>query len=498
MELRGAVAAILPYSLIMMLAAVVACQAAIAQSAFEPVAQDPAQTQIVERIHAIQTQDGDDSEALIVPFTELALLYEQAGELALANAATDQALYLIRVNHGLYSLDQAPLLRQAIGNDEASGNLASAWTRQEELVALARRHPEDLRTVPIFREVADKRMALFEAFTAGERPEQLIHGDYCEQFGQLFSCSRRDTARALIGDAQMYYADAIGALQRNQLYSSDELQALETELVRSSDVVRLRPELAMPQGYPAPGSHARLDEPRGLGHDELERYGTGADDRMYRDETAARLQQLGPRGARDEAATEVDAESPSTSQAFPSYYLFGRQSLVRLFDYAVASSAPLPDQLRAFAQIADWDLLYSRNAFALGEYEQVYALLEENGGAQALTEELFAPQLPIVLPSFGPNPLDSEQAEASTGYIDVAFRITKLGEPQRIEILDSTAAATEAAQEQLVRLIKASRFRPRVTDGEFGTSSVVVRYHSNDGQPVGAQNDAPLDQPGAP
>jgi hypothetical protein len=232
-------------------------QAAFAQSElesadFEPIANDAAQERVVAQIQEIRVREGINSEGLIVPLTELAVLYEQTGLHALANAAIDQTLQIIRVNRGVHTLDQLPLLQQAIANDTASGNLAAAWKRQEEIVALARRHPDDLRTVPIFHDVGDSRMALFGAWMAGEYPEQMLHGDYCESFGELFSCSRRGAARAIIGDAQMYYADAIEVLLRNKLYSSDELKALETELVRTSDMIRERSDLVGPSAAEIP------------------------------------------------------------------------------------------------------------------------------------------------------------------------------------------------------------------------------------------------------
>jgi hypothetical protein len=451
-------------------AAVAAGNVALAQPAFEPIAHDAAQAQIVEQLQENQARDGIDSEKLIVPLTDLALLYEQTGLHALANAAIDQALYIMRVNNGLHSLDQAPLLRQAIGNDEASGDLAAAWKREQELVALARRHPDDVRTVSIFREVADHRMAVFEAWMAGEYPEQMLHGDYCESIGQIFSCSRREAALAVVGDAQMYYADAIEVLLRNELYSDVELPALEAALVRTSDLVRQRPEQLI---RPGP---TQVNVLRAKGRDEAERYGVGASEVIFRDETAARLEELSPKGARYEPAIEVEEEPSKTSQDFPSYYLFGRQSLVRLYKYAVASSAPVVEEALALVELADWDLLYSHNSMALEEYAQVYARLQESDAGQAVIEELFSPRIPIVLPVFLP-PLTYEQTEASTDYIDVAFRISKLGEPQRVEVLETSSNVTDPTTEHLVRVIKTNRFRPRLMDGEFRTSSVVVRFY---------------------
>jgi hypothetical protein len=130
---------------------------------------------------------------------------------------------------------------------------------------------------------------------------------------------------------------------------------------------------------------------------------------------------------------------------------------------------------------------------AYSEYEQVYAWLKENGAEQEMIDEVFAPRIPVVLPAFDPNPFVSEETAAASGYIEVAFRITKLGEPARIEIVGATPDVTDAAKKDLEILIKTSRFRPRVIDDEFRASDVLVRYHVNDAPPVDGGDDAASD-----
>jgi hypothetical protein len=91
---------------------------------------------------------------------------------------------------------------------------------------------------------------------------------------------------------------------------------------------------------------------------------------------------------------------------------------------------------------------------------------------------VFAPEVPIVLPAFRPNPL---QTAIGNRYIDVTFEITKFGEPRRIEIVGATPTVPDTAKDELVDVIKTSRFRPRVTDGELGRASpVAARYYLND------------------
>jgi hypothetical protein len=141
--------------------------------------------------------------------------------------------------------------------------------------------------------------------------------------------------------------------------------------------------------------------------------------------------------------------------------------------YEIATAAPFEKQVEAFIRLADWD----EGERALEQYERALRVLQD-AGAQTLIGELFAPKTPVVLPTFLPNPLATAQSEAAVGYIDVAFEISDYGQSRRVKILDTTTNATDAGKKRLVELIQNSRFRPRLTDGEFARASpVVLRYY---------------------
>jgi len=133
-------------------------------------------------------------------------------------------------------------------------------------------------------------------------------------------------------------------------------------------------------------------------------------------------------------------------------------------------------------QIADWALLYSSyrksDEQVLTVYQQAYDLLTTRPAGDAALEQFFAPAIPVVLPSFLDNPLASEQTQATTGHVDIAFEITKYGEARDVEILDSTSNATRADEQRLAQFVLRSRFRPRVTNGQLTDSDqIVVRYY---------------------
>jgi hypothetical protein len=89
---------------------------------------------------------------------------------------------------------------------------------------------------------------------------------------------------------------------------------------------------------------------------------------------------------------------------------------------------------------------------------------------------LFSPNEPVVLPTFLPSPLTSEEPAEPTGHVDVAFDITELGAGERVEILAATPNVPAATRKRIVELIEHSLFRPRAVGGRFETSRVVVRY----------------------
>jgi hypothetical protein len=334
---------------------------------------------------------------------------------------------------------------------------------------LLRRHPDDVRTVPILRAIADKHLAVLADFVAGEKPPQIELGCfYKESIKSEGSCaagSRRTVIHGLLGEAQRHYSDAIAVMLRNELYDSEELHELEMQLLRVVASLRLFDV--------EPGQSHLVLVPRFAGPEVLE---------PWRSRTAAIMSLATwvppqPSDAPPDGAATV-WPAPKDGRLGQSYYR-GRQSLGRLYAYADASASPLR-RAAAIVQMADWELLYSHHGQAVNLYARAHALLEESGVAGEPFEQLFSPPTPVVLPAFQPNPLAADEAREPVGHIDIGFEITKFGRARRIEIL-AAANATDAAIERLDKLVATSRFRPRLTDGRFADATpVVVRYHLYD------------------
>jgi hypothetical protein len=158
-------------------------------------------------------------------------------------------------------------------------------------------------------------------------------------------------------------------------------------------------------------------------------------------------------------------------------YYRGRQSLRRLYGYAVVDGSPAPARAAALVHLADWDLLFSRNGLAVEGYALARRVLEEARSDDQAAARLFRPALPVVLPSFEPNPLARDETRPATGHIDVSFAISKYGNADDIEIVGA-ANADAAGRSALVALLKSRRFRPRYTmAGAPESAPIEVRYY---------------------
>lgn len=432
----------------------------------QPAGHADGDRQLLERIQEILSRDGPNSAALLEPLSQLLLLYLEGGDEGLAAVAIERAVQVVRVNSGLHSLEQAPLIQQLIRVEEARGNHAAAWQLEQGLLSLVRRHPNDVRTVPILRDIAAKQLKVLGDFVAGKNPPQVVLGcfykaSYASDAGNCESGSRKTAVHGMLGESQRNYSDAIAVMLRNDLYDSDELRELELELLRV--VASLRP-------FDVEPSHSHLVlVPRFAGPEFSE---------PWRSRTTAIAALAAwtppPFGGALGAADDVEL-MPEHARFSHSYYR-GRQSLGRLHSYAAASGNPTR-QADAITQLADWDLMYSRHGQAVKGYERAYAMLEEVGATPEAIEDAFAPPMPVVLPAFQPNPLAKDETRQATGHVDLAFAITKYGRGRDIELIGAENATPDAV-EGLVSFVKTARFRPRVSGGRFADATpVVVRYH---------------------
>ena len=420
--------------------------------------------ELQQQIAELQTETGLARPAgLVDPLRALAVLHQEAGNHALALAALEEARFVTRVHQGLASADEALLLRQQIRSEKALGNHARVWDLERDMITMARQHHEDVRMLQIFRELAEDRLEVAEKVAAGERPPLIYVGCYNDAPLPPYDYTRRtDDAlnpgcigginQRLIGrlraEILMYYADAIEIILRTGDYASPELRQFERAALRF-------------------GSGRGIVLP------------AGASDGSFASCSGGTLDDFLALEILDSCLAPV-ARRPG----FVVANVGNLPGLIRLMSYEIRSGAPAAARASALAELADWRIVTvppDRRRFDLPQgtfalYERAYRELQQSGDREASTQ-LFAPEWPVTLPVYEPNPLASTATESSR-YIDVAFAVTKHGLGERIEILDTSKGATGAEERDLIRLIESTSFRPRIIDGKLADSAPVsVRYH---------------------
>ncbi|MDY6983626.1 MAG: hypothetical protein SV422_11105, partial [Pseudomonadota bacterium] len=160
--------------------------------------------------------------------------------------------------------------------------------------------------------------------------------------------------------------------------------------------------------------------------------------------------------------------------------------MARLLAHEPRDAAERVRRAEILVQLADINVMRARRLDSYvgydtvrQQYEQAYAVLQQEGwGAQEL-EEMFAPALPVTLPSFEANGLASDGASGVAGYIDISFEITRQGKSRRVETTGMSASVERSQRRALERLIGLTTFRPRLVEGQVvDNAPVTLRYYT--------------------
>jgi hypothetical protein len=438
-------------SRLLVIAAATACGVALAQPTRELAPFEPEQ-RLLAQIDELQAEGGLYAEGLIEPLRELGMRYQESGDHVAAVVALQEARHIIRANRGLFSatVDEALVLSQQIRSEKALGHGERVWDLQHELIITARQHLDDIRMLPIFLDLIEDRTERLDVFSAtayrelppgiyvpcgsGVGPTRINSGNRAAPVpvSDAQNCEYgtwRTVVARLHGAVLRNYADAIAVLIRNGDYASQELRDLEKQAL---SLVPLQRDVTCYVGF------------------------------------------------REFLESELVGSCVDTAGGAG---VGGWASLMRLVYYEVRSGGSAAALATAYAELGDWYLRtehLSRGAkfspadqIALTLYEQAFAELRDDAGESLA--RIFSPELPVMLPTYVPNPLASVE---TSRFIDVAFTITTYGEAAEIEILGSSESATGTEERALIRLVKYASFRPRAVDGKLADSApVVVRYY---------------------
>jgi hypothetical protein len=218
-------------------------------AASDPYESEP-YNELLDQIENAEVRGGPNSPELIEPLTSLGLFHQERDEHQMAIAAYARARAVIRVNNGFSTLQEVLVMRQMTESLYASGDVMAAWDYEQNMLRLAQAHVGDIATLPIYLDVVARRSEVLSQYRAGGFPAEMILGCYYSQSPHIrnmmttasamgpSSCtsgSRRAALGSLLREIGYYQSQAMEALLRNDLHSSDELEQLVYDVIRNSE-----------------------------------------------------------------------------------------------------------------------------------------------------------------------------------------------------------------------------------------------------------------------
>lgn len=395
-------------------------------------------------VNEVILAEGPFAAQLPQQLLSLGTALQKEGQLDEALEHFDRATHVTRINQGLFSAEQIPIIRKTIENHLLRGDLVAADNQQEYLLYLQQKNfgLDSAALLPALNAYADWNIFAFSAET--ETP--LLFWDEQSSLA-VPAISERYTSddelkfrvERLI-NAQHVYWSIIQILRDNFGYEDNRL--LEYEM-----------RLALTNYFYATSVPPHTD--------------------AY---TMTDLQ-----------ATPGIMTSRSPPPALSSMgYRHGRDALERRLDYMQQMDDVDSEALMAAnIDLADWMLYFRRQRNqAMDHYQQIYDEFSTRVDRGTLNAQ-FSPAYPKRLPTFIRNTLSREGygipedvALIYRGYVDVQFDMNRYGNAQSVRILASTPETSEEVEDRLLRSLRDAHFRPRFENGEPRTGDTIrARYY---------------------
>jgi tetratricopeptide (TPR) repeat protein len=376
----------------------------------------------------VESAGGAFDARLDQELLSLGTLLQQSGDYTRAQAMFDRALHVNRVNSGLFSMNQIPIIERMIENHLARGDLVAADEQQEYLLYVQRKNHGDsaVELLPALTRYAEWNLFAFRARVVATPPALVdeqgepLPAPKVEQDSDLMLGFR--TGRLI--NAHNVYQSLISIIANNFGLGDSRLMTFERQLALTNYLyittfgLQTDPMLMPMNNTLLPYDNMEMGRP--------------------------------PMGFRQ-----------------------GRDSLERRMAY-LASEPGVTAQQKAQAKLdlADWMLMFSKRMGSLDLYREAWQDMVDAGATREELDALFNPAYPLEIPAYLEHPytresigLPADIALEYKGYIDVEFQLSRFGVPSSIGVLGRSPTATPELETRLLRNIRRAGYRPRIVDG---------------------------------
>ena len=404
-------------------AAPAATAPAAEQDAQAAIDNNPGLTQTIARyrdsIQQLQMQHGAFAPGLSETLLGLGDAYSQTGAHTEAAQAFKSALYISRVNSGLYSMTQLPYLYRLIEEYTSLGNLKDAGDMYSYMFWVYKRNygDNDLRTLPPIERMQNWMYKTYGRDDADMPIEQLRKLSFLNYKAiRILQANYGKTDPRLIEYLRRY--SIANLYEAQQLRKALEKRKVETDL-------RVCPFLSL------------QDNSNGAFMDDL--------------------------------VTQMVFERCNN-------YDSGKKALQHILTIQKVNNMPVAAYVRTLTRIGDWEMLFQRPLDALGYYSRACDILAKAGHAAPIMDELFGRPRLLTTAASLKDMEAADKGDAGTGdspFAVVSLDVTSMGKARNIKVVESDPPDDAQLQSAAQKYLRESRFRPRM---ENGKSVITVGY----------------------
>jgi hypothetical protein len=383
---------------------------------------DPATREAEYRaaIAKVQSEQGEFALPLGEQLLGLGQALQEQGDFAAALEVYEASQHVLRMNLGLNSLEQVPVLKAKFSAFAAQGDVENAHAMQEALFNLRLRHHgrDKPAAVNAQLEWADWNVTLYLLLD----PLPTLDASVAPSFSRF-----NDPRLKLAYDA---YTSALQALREHAEPDDGRLVMTERKLAALNFIT----------------------------------------DRKMKDTYGNSLYVPATQSANLAGAEDV-LESATTARFYD-----GDSALRRALAHSANQPERRNDDIAArMVELGDWYLLFDRRAAALDLYRDALQFMKDASLSQEEVERIMSPGMPVPTPDTAY--LAPTDASEFDGFIDVEFELSQFGMATKPRIIGSSVVNKQIERELLLE-IRDCKFRPKfVADAPVNKEKIRLRYY---------------------
>ncbi|MGI9292418.1 MAG: tetratricopeptide repeat protein [Pseudomonadales bacterium] len=369
---------------------------------------------LAAEIARLEAEAGPYTAQLTQPLMDLGVAYRNRGHAQQAIDVLKRAMHVLRINHGLDTPLQIPLLGQLIDSHLALGHYKEADKKHSALYNLKLR---------IYQEEDPLRHIATEHFADWQR------NAYLAELG-------KKKFNRLLGIHNMY--SSLTEAQATRIGKTDAaLVPLLYKQMQAEYLILLY-------------------------------------DGEKKDEIAINSSQP---GGEDAVRVPSQAEMQFLMLQ-KNNFRNGKQALRRILEiHEHNPDTPASDIAKAKIALGDWHIWFGKPVIARHRYEEAFELLAASKDSDALIEECFGKPLELPISSVFQPGIIAPRAKHK-GEVVMRFAVTNYGQARKIKTIISDPAMKETdAGRRTYKMLKRVRFRPRMEAGKVVSTEGLERKY---------------------